>query len=321
MHRPPVATTLQHWNIGTIKRITQLTSGIDHFNFLIKTKQKKYVLSFLRPEEKKYLQQQNNLAQLFSTVGLTIPTPILTIHNKPFITTKTAIVILTQYLQGKHIDPPIPEQLLLEFGKRLAQIHTLFQNYPSKQGESWITWTQHNNILSQINKKTPSLYQKLKTISTITKKNLTPLLKKCPLSVVHGDFHPWNVLITKSTITAVLDFYDLHSDYRIWDLAVTLAHCCGEESHILPQSVQPIVTGYTSIIKLTYHEQQALYWLILYRCFEIIRWALEQTNDKHTPKPAPLTAYQGLHKKWLLRAQAWQKLGKKIFDELTTQTL
>lgn len=78
-----------------------------------------------------------------------------------------------------------------------------------------------------------------------------PDLAALPQQVIHGDFHPGNVLVRDREVVGILDFGDVLHTARVADLAIALAYLSAEHH-------AAFTAGFESVVPLTEGERAAL---------------------------------------------------------------
>lgn len=78
-----------------------------------------------------------------------------------------------------------------------------------------------------------------------------PDLSGLPQQVIHGDFHPGNILVRDGEVAGVLDFGDVLYTARVADLAIALAY-------LSPEHHEAFTAGFESVVPLTGAERAAL---------------------------------------------------------------
>ena len=91
--------------------------------------------------------------------------------------------------------------------------------------------------------------------------NVVPLLDTLTSHIVHGDFSPFNVLVTSSRpdyVTGIIDFGDVVRTAVIFDISVTMANLLGADPGRPWAHALHVLDGYRSIRPLPGPEFEAL---------------------------------------------------------------
>lgn len=134
-----------------------------------------------------------------------------------------------------------------------------------------------------------------------------------PMSVIHADLFPDNVLMTGDAVTGMIDFYFACSELRAWDLAVTHSAWAfsTDGATYLPAIGAGIVAGYAAAFALSAAERTAL--PVLARG-AALRFTLTRAWDwLNTPADALVTRKDPLA--FLRRLDRYAAEGPEMFAE------
>ena len=116
---------------------------------------------------------------------------------------------------------------------------------------------------------------------------IAPALEALPRQIVHGDFHPGNVLADENdVITGVIDFGDVVSTPRVCDIGVALGYLVPEEGPVDALHTE-FLAGFESIAPLTDAERALLPGLVVGRQLQriVINDELgRRTGDRANPE-------------------------------------
>jgi hydroxylysine kinase len=116
---------------------------------------------------------------------------------------------------------------------------------------------------------------------------IAPALEALPRQIVHGDFHPGNVLADENdVITGVIDFGDLVSTPRVCDVGVALGYLVPDEGPV-DALHREFLAGFESIVALTENERALLPGLVVGRQLQriVINDELgRRTGDRAKPE-------------------------------------
>jgi len=96
-------------------------------------------------------------------------------------------------------------------------------------------------------------------------RRVAPVLAELPMQVIHGDFHPGNILIASETVS-VIDFGDVVYSARVADLAIAVSYL------VTPLNRDPalFVRGFEEIVALEPIEREVLPLLVIARLVQRI---------------------------------------------------
>ncbi len=178
---------------------------------------KEYVLRRRPAEFSKdaYIDYDHSLIRYLSKHGFPVCPIVSTPGNKSWIVHAGETFELAQYVSGAPVMEPDEEQLR-QCGRLLADLHRLGKGF-AHGGKSDFAREDHFSILGPVlrdlrrsvagrNRQTEveRLTDLASSISKRIDEELAPRLEK---SVIHGDYHPGNILFHNGKISALLDFY------------------------------------------------------------------------------------------------------------------
>lgn len=126
---------------------------------------------------------------------------------------------------------------------------------------------------------------------------VSPVLATAPRQIVHGDFHPGNVLVDESgSISGVVDFGDVSRTARVCDVGVALGYLIPEDRPGVDVR-EAFVAGFESIVPLTPEERAVVPGLIVGR--QIQRIVINEELGRRTGRLASAPRL------WRLFDRAW----------------
>ncbi len=282
--------------------------GYNNSNYLVKTKDRQYVLKlYLKDTDTFKLVEAENEALLFlyKTNNKIFPKPIVFKDNSLVkiikIEEKELICRMLSYLEGELLGNVTPiNSLYQSLGKFIAQLDILLQSFNNKtiKARQWQWDIQYLHL----NKKYIQDISSAKDRSLINyffqqfEKNLIPVLPELRKSMIHGDANEWNVLVNNGTVTGIIDFEDLSYTPLIYELAVTIAYACLYVDNPL-EWASIIIESYHNVLPLEEKEITILYYLIA------ARLCISVCNSAHSRKENPGNKYALMSEK-----PAWKLL-------------
>lgn len=282
--------------------------GYDNSNYLVKTKDKQYVLKlYLKDTETFALVEAENEALLFlhKTNNKIFPKPIIFKDNSLVkiikIEEKELVCRMLSYLEGELLGNVAPTKTLYQsLGKFIAQLDIQLQSFNNKtiNARQWQWDIQYLHL----NKKYIKDIQSAKKRNLINyffqqfEENLIPVLPELRKSMIHGDANEWNVLVNNGTVTGIIDFEDLSYTPLIYELAVTIAYACLYVENPL-EWASIIIESYHNVLPLEEKEITILYYLIA------ARLCISVCNSAHSRKENPDNEYAFISEK-----PAWKLL-------------
>lgn len=282
--------------------------GYSNSNYLVKTKDRQYVLKlYLKDTNTFELVEAENKALLLlhKTDNKIFPKPIVFKDNSLVkiikIEEKELICRMLSFLEGKLLGNVTPTNSLYQsLGKFIAQLDILLQSFNNKTIKA--RQSQWDIQYLHLNKKYIQDISSVKDRSLINyffqqfEKNLIPVLPELRKSMIHGDANEWNVLVNNGTVTGIIDFEDLSYTPLIYELAVTIAYACLYVDNPL-EWASLIIKSYHNVLPLEEKEITILYYLIA------ARLCISVCNSAHSKKVNPDNEYAFISEK-----PAWKLL-------------
>ena len=272
----------ENYRIGKIIDFNGIKKGIENSNYIIQTKNKKFILTiFEKRVQKKDLPFFMNLMFGLSKFKIKCPKPIKNKKNKYLFKIKNKSACLVSFLKGKDKKQLNYKDCYI-VGKNIAKLHlaskklNLFRKN-SLSVSSWIT------LFNRINKSYKNSKKLMKSELNYIKKNWP---KNLPSGIIHADIFVDNIFFYKKKFYGFIDFYFSASDYFAYELAICInALCFNKKKKIFKldkKKSSKLIKGYQSVKKLTNSEKRNLN--ILCRG-SALRYLLTRSYDYlNTPK-------------------------------------
>ena len=282
-----IITALSQFNIHNIMSFELLHGGSENTNYLVKTGNRKYVLSIC---EQKTLEQTKHLADLldhleknqFKTSKI-----VFTADQESAVSYKGKPIMVKEYLEGKIVQDLSPHALSL-IGKELAKLHKIeAPDYLPKQlnygkehfpnAKKNVTDTAFNDWLEMV----------LAYVSPYLKLDL-------PRAFIHGDVYWDNVILSEDESSAnIMDFEEAAYYYRVFDIGMTIIGICSEQKIINFEKAKHLLVGYQSEIELSADEIRSLKAFTIYAGASMTFWRHQNFNYVK-PDPKMFDHYLGL---------------------------
>ncbi len=276
-----------NFSIETIVSFHGIKKGIENTNYLLKSKNKKYILTiFEKRVSKKEIPFFMKLMDILSRSKINCPKPLKTYNKDYIIKLKNKSACIVSFLEGKDKKLLKPSDCYT-IGKFIARMHVI-----SKR----IKLTRKNSM--GINKLYPllnSIKFKSKQKSNLKfflKNNLDNIRKnwpkKLPKGIIHGDLFIDNIFFKKNKLSGIIDFYFAANDYFMYEIAICINALCFDskkrEFSINKQKIKNLIRGYESIKQISLKEKSSLNILCKGAA---IRYLLTRLYDySNTPKSA-----------------------------------
>ncbi len=264
-----------------------IKQGIENTNYLLKTKNKKYILTiFEKRVSNKELPFFMKLMEILNNSKINCPRPIKNKNGNYLFELKNKKACIVTFLEGND-KKILNTKNCYDIGKFIARIHLITKNIKIFRKNS-MGINNLNPILRNIKfkkKEFNNLERFLKINLENIKKNWP---KTLPYGIIHGDLFIDNIFFKKNKLSGILDFYFAANDYLIYEIAICINALCfdkkGTRFNINKKKVKNLVKGYESIRKITQKEKKSLN--VLCRG-AAIRYLITRLYDySNTPKTA-----------------------------------
>ena len=278
----------KNYNIGKIKSFTGIKKGIENTNYLLKTENKKFILTlFEKRVQEKDLPFFMNLMEKLNKHKIKCPEPQ---RNKKgsFITKiKNKSASIVSFVEGKD-KSKLNSKNCYEIGKNIAKFHKASKKIKLLRKNS-LSIKQWPKILGKIGDKSkvidPNLNSLMKNSLNDIKNNWP---KDLPHGIIHADLFIDNIFFKKNKLSGYIDFYFACNDFLIYEIAICINALCFDKKNnkfiFNKKKSQNLIKGYSKIRSLSNKEKKSLN--ILCRG-AALRYLLTRTYDYlNTPKSA-----------------------------------
>ena len=276
------------FNLNKIIKFQGIKNGIENTNYLLKTKNKKYILTiFEKRVHKKELPFFMKLMDGLYKKNINCPKPLKNINGKYLTLIKNKPACIVTFLEGKD-KINLSNKNCYDIGKNIAKLHKVSSKIKLSRKNS-MSINDLNKLLKSIKFKTKNITPNLKSILKI---NLEEIKKEwpkgLPKGIIHGDLFIDNIFFKKNKFVGFIDFYFSCNDYSMYEIAICINALCFDRKNnkfiLNNKKVKNLINGYRSIKKISQKEKSALN--ILCRG-AALRYLLTRIYDYfNTPKTA-----------------------------------
>ncbi|MFL2886570.1 MAG: homoserine kinase [Candidatus Pelagibacter sp.] len=278
----------KNYNIGKIKSFTGIKKGIENTNYLLKTKNTRFILTlFEKRVQKKDLPFFMNLMDRLNKYKINCPKPQRNKKGSFVLKIKNKSASIVSFVEGKD-KLKLNSKDCYEIGKNIARFHKISKKlkFYRKNSLSVKEWPK---LLSKIGKKSKVINQNLDSLmksSFIEIKNKWP--KNLPRGIIHADLFIDNIFFKKNKLSGYIDFYFACNDFLIYEIAICINALCFDKKNnkfiFNKNKSQNLIRGYSKIRSFSNKEKKSLN--ILCRG-AALRYLLTRTYDYlNTPKNA-----------------------------------
>ena len=278
----------KNFNLNKIVKFQGIKNGIENTNYLLKTKNKKYILTiFEKRVHKKDLPFFMKLMNSLNKNNINCPKPLKNINGKYLTLIKNKSACIVTFLEGKD-KTNLNNKNCYDVGKNIAKLHKITSKIKLFRKNS-MSINDLDKLLKSIKFKSKTIIPDLKSILKINLKRIKKEWpKNLPKRIIHGDLFIDNIFKQKNRFVGFIDFYFSCNDYTMYDIAISINALCFDKKNnkfsLNNRKVKNLINGYHSVKKISQKEKDALN--ILCRG-AALRYLLTRIYDYfNTPKTA-----------------------------------
>ena len=276
------------YNLGKIIYFKGIKKGIENTNYLLKTKNKKFILTlFEKRVQKKDVPFFMNLMDKLSKYKINCPEPQRNKKGSFLIKIKNKTASIVSFVEGKDKLKLNPNNCY-EIGKNIAKLHEASKKIKLYRKNS-LSLKEWPKLLNRIGNKSktisPSLDGLMKN-SFLQIKNKWP--KNLPYGIIHADLFIDNIFFKKNKFHGYIDFYFACNDFLMYEIAICINALCFDKKNnkfiFNNKKSSNLIKGYSKIRRFSEKEKKSLN--VLCRG-AALRYLLTRTYDYlNTPKSA-----------------------------------
>ena len=278
----------KNYNIGKIKSFTGIKKGIENTNYLLKTENKKFILTlFEKRVQEKDLPFFMNLMEKLNKHKINCPEPQRNKKGGFLIKIKSKTASIVSFVEGKD-KLKLNSKNCYEIGKNIAKLHIASKKIKlyRKNSLSLKDWPK---LLNKIGNKSKIISPNLNGLmkdSFLEIKNKWP--KNLPYGIIHADLFIDNIFFKKNKFHGYIDFYFACNDFLMYEIAICINALCFDKKNnkfvFNKKKSTNLIKGYSKIRRISDREKKTLN--ILCRG-AALRYLLTRTYDYlNTPKSA-----------------------------------
>ena len=286
--RNEIISIERKFNLGKIISFKGIKKGIENTNYLIRTKNNKYILTiFEKRVQKKDLPFFMSLMDKLNNHKINCPKPQKSKKGNYLVNIKNKPASIVSFVEGKEKNK-LKIQDCYEIGKNIAKLHMASKKVRlyRKNSMSLNSWPKLlNKIDNKSNKIDVNLNDLMKTSLRYLKKKWP---RKLPSGIIHGDLFIDNIFFKNNKFYGYIDFYFSSNDFLIYEIAICINALCFDKKKTKfifnKKKSKNLLKGYSSLRKLSKDEKNSLN--VLCRG-AALRYLLTRTYDYlNTPKSA-----------------------------------
>jgi len=283
-----VVSIERKFNLGKITSFKGIKKGIENTNYLIRTKNKKYILTiFEKRVQKKDLPFFMSLMDKLNDHNINCPKPQKSKTGNYLINIKNKPASIVSFVEGRDKNK-LKIKDCYEIGKNIAKLHTASKKIKlyRKNSLSLSSWPKLlNKIGNKCNKIDVNLNNLMKTSLTDIKKRWP---RKLSSGIIHGDLFIDNIFFKNNKFYGYIDFYFACNDFLMYEIAICINALCFDKKRrkftFNKKKSKNLLRGYSRIRKFSKNEKKILNLLCKGAA---LRYLLTRTYDYlNTPKSA-----------------------------------
>lgn len=279
-----VATVLSRYDLGVVHSAREVKRGSGRSpKILLKTERGAFVLKKRAPgrDEPARIRLTHTIQRLLAKRGFPLPRLVGTRDRETLVIMESGAYELFEYIEGEAYDQSLPSTE--QAGRALALFHMLladFDEASAPTGSSYHANPGVQSYLAHIPERSEG--EELGEISRLLRERYAEAAQRAaacgiegfPLQVVHGDWHPGNLLYGGARVVGVIDYDTVRLGPRIVDVANGVLQFSVTRSEGDPEGwpeyldearVHRFVRGYDSVegCVMSKSELRAIPWLMI----------------------------------------------------------
>jgi len=257
-----ISSLINNYQINKIEKFKGIKKGIENTNYLLKTKQNKFILTiFEKRVKKKDLPFFMNLMEKLNHKKIICPKPLRTKKGTHITNIKTKSACIVTFLEGKD-KTILNNKNCFDVGKNIAKFHKVTTKLKLYRQNS-MSIHRLNDLLKTIKFKSNQITPNLKNTLNLCLKDIKDKWpKNLPQGIIHGDLFIDNIFFNKNKFSGFIDFYFSSNDYLIYEIAICINALCFDKKKnkfvMNSSKIKNLINGYESIRTLSKKEKDAL---------------------------------------------------------------
>jgi len=283
-----ISSLSKKFNFSTIINFQGIKQGIENTNYLLKTNNKKYILTiFEKRVKKKDLPFFMKLMDSLNQQKINCPKPLKDKNGKYLTLIKNKAACIVTFLKGKD-KKNLNNKNCYDVGKNIGKLHKASNKIKLYRKNS-MSINSLDLLLKSIKFKSKGIAPNLKSLLKINLEEIKKgWPKNIPKGIIHGDLFIDNIFFNKNKFSGFIDFYFSCNDYLMYEIAISINALCFDKKNnkfiMNNQKIKSLIKGYLSVRKISLKEKNSLN--ILCRG-AALRYLLTRIYDYlNTPKTA-----------------------------------
>ena len=250
------------YNLGKIIFFKGIKKGIENTNYLLKTRNKKFILTiFEKRVQVKDLPFFMNLMDKLNNYKVNCPEPQKNKKRSFLLKIKNKSASIVSFVEGKDKFKLKPKDCY-EIGKNIAKLHKASKKIKLYRRNS-MSLREWPKLLNKIGNKSKIINPNLNILmknSFLEVKAKWP--KNLPRGIIHGDLFIDNIFFKKNKFYGYIDFYFACNESLIYEIAICINALCFEKKNgkfiFNKKKSKNLIKGYSKIRMLSNSEKKSL---------------------------------------------------------------
>ncbi|WP_324828238.1 homoserine kinase [Qipengyuania zhejiangensis] len=284
-----LARLIASYDVGTLVSAKGIAEGVSNSNWLVETTTGRFILTmYERRIETSDLPFFLGLLDHLSDAGCPVPRTIHDSHGAAYRMVDGKAAALIEFLPGVSPTVPTPGQARA-VGAALAQIHLAGLEFGHRRANGLDVHFNANALAQTDPALLAAIDPDLPLVIGMARDVARRWPSDLPVSIIHSDLFPDNVLMLGDRVSGMIDFYFACTDAMAYDLAVThAAWAFGKDGAHYDAAVgRALIEGYETVRPLSDRERAELPVLAQGACLRFVASRTEDWID--TPADALVT--------------------------------
>ena len=250
------------FNLGKIIHFKGIKKGIENTNYLLKTKNKKFILTiFEKRVQIKDLPFFMNLMNQLNKYKINCPEPQKNKNGNFLVKIKNKTGSIVSFVEGKD-KIKLKYKDCYEIGKNIAKFHKASKKIKLYRKNS-MSINEWPKILNKIGNKSKIINPNLSILmknSFLELKTKWP--KNLPNGIIHGDLFIDNIFFKNKKFHGYIDFYFACNDFLMYEIAICINALCFDKKKgkflFNKKKSRNFIKGYSKIRALSNNEKKSL---------------------------------------------------------------
>lgn len=282
---------------------SEITSGISHINYKVKTDKGVYVLKKMNRNNKQdeIHEELNYLKYMFES-GIPVILPVKT-EQGYFIPYGEHLMLLYEFIDHKTDQATYDN--IGQYGKIVGKINSLpiashLKPRPTRRQiwKEFVEKSDEKELVSKFLKKFMPYHEMFSNI-------------ELPTSIIHADIWSGNILSDyDDDVKCVLDWESVDIYHRLFELSIVIIGCCYVDEQLNFDMFNQFIKNYQREVELTDTEKNLLYDYLGYSILWCVAWRYVMFNMRKIDK-----RFYDFHIPMYERFESLESMGRKNFYE------